>query len=65
MSHPQNTQWLEAAQDNLDSAIDVGNYPLCLDIIADTKDAGFDVTSMKTQLQNTPISKFTIKSPYA
>jgi len=65
MSHKQNTEWLEAAQENLNQAIDSGNYALAKDIIADTFDAGFaeEARAMSVQLRNTPVEKFSVISP--
>lgn len=60
MSHPVNTAWLEAAEENLEVAVAQGNYPAALDVIADVKDAGFDseARTMEYWLKEQPISKF-------
>lgn len=34
-------QWVEAAWDNFEEALSLGNIPFCQDIISDTKDAGY------------------------
>lgn len=66
MSHIENTRWLEAAQENFESAIAGGNLSLAKDIIADTFDAGFatEARAMNIQLRNTPVERFTTRSPY-
>lgn len=60
MSHPVNTQWLEAAEENLETAIEQGNYQAALDVIGDVTEAGFDgeARQMKLVLAETPVSKF-------
>jgi hypothetical protein len=63
MSHKQNDQWLEAAKENFDTAIEEGNYALCKDIIADVQEVSLEAgRSLNEQLRNTPVEKFNIKS---
>lgn len=66
MSHIQNDRWLEAAQENFETALAQGDYAGCKDVIADTQEAGFldAARAMNTQLRDTPISQFAVKSPY-
>lgn len=41
MSHPKNTEWIEAAQENFDEALAAGDAVGCENIIADSRDVGF------------------------
>ena len=67
MSHKVNTEWLEAAKEHLDGAIDEGNYSLCKAILADIRDNGFSVEAAQLEetFREVPLTKFVIKSPYA
>jgi hypothetical protein len=62
MSHPVNTEWIEAAWEHFDGAIEEHNYLLAKDIIADTKDKGFGEGArlMEELLLQQPLSKFII-----
>lgn len=64
MSHIKNTEWLEAAAENYQTAVDAGNYSLAQAVIADTRDAGFSeqANAMESALQLEPVEKFAIKS---
>lgn len=64
MSKQQSIEWLEAADEHFDGAIEEGNYQLARDIIADVNDYGFPNESAELQkrLDNTPISKFAGKT---
>ena len=59
MEH-QNEVWVEAAYETFEGAIEQGNYTLCEDIIADTKDAGFDSVAvrMTEMMHNAPIFNY-------
>lgn len=61
----QNEIWLQSAQENLDQAIDEGNYQLCLDIIEDVFEKGFEPESrtMREQLRNSNLQLFAKVSP--
>lgn len=67
MSTYENTAWLEAAQEGLEQCIANGNYQCALDVIADTKDAGFDREAelMQEVLNNTPVSQFRSEKVYS
>lgn len=62
----KNEVWLEAAWETFQEAVEKGNYSLAKDVIADTKDAGFEnaANTMIEFLRNTPITKFVVKSPF-
>jgi len=45
MSHPKNEQWIEAAIEMFEEAMQDKNLPLMEDIIQDMKDAGFTNTA--------------------
>lgn len=64
MSKQQNVEWLEAADEHFEGAIEEGNYQLARDVIADVFDRGFPNESAELQrrLDETPLSKFAIKS---
>jgi hypothetical protein len=49
----KNEEWLSAAKENFQSALDAGDVSLAKDIIADTFDAGFPdaARSMAAQLK--------------
>lgn len=66
MSTKENDVWLEAAVENFDTAIQIGNYAMAKDIIADTLDRGFtkEAQEMNLVLRNTPVQNFALKSPY-
>lgn len=66
MSHIQNDQWIEAAQENFEESIERGDLPTAKNIIADVFDAGFSnvARAMNLMLRETPISKFAIKSSW-
>lgn len=67
MSHKVNEEWLEAATENFQTAIDQGNYALAQAVIADTRDAGFSsqAEAMEKYLVLTPVEQFAIKSNIA
>jgi len=41
MSHKQNDAWLEAAKENFDEAVSLGNWSLAQNVIDDCRDNGF------------------------
>lgn len=65
MSTQQTAQWLDAALDHFEGALEQRNYELAKDVIADVQDAGFlDVGRRLNEiLRDTPLSQFSIKSP--
>jgi len=65
MSTRENDEWVLAAYENFEQAIEGGNYHLAQDIIADTADAGFEGEAqiMRSQLAITPLNKFLMVSP--
>lgn len=59
----ENEQWLEAARENFDDAIEAGDYALAKDVIADVFDVSPDAARSLTEvLRNTPVEKFHVKS---
>lgn len=62
MSIQQNEIWLEAAYEHFRGALDVGNYPLALDVIEDTRDKGFELEAkiMHNVLMSQTVNLFTI-----
>lgn len=66
MSHKVNEEWIAAAYEHFQGAVEVGNYSLALDIIQDTLDQGFKVegNQMLDELHDLPLSAFAVKSPY-
>lgn len=58
----ENSLWAEVAFQNLEQAIADHDYALAKDIIANTKDKGFDASTMEEVLNNTPVEQFAVKS---
>lgn len=60
MSCNANSEWLEAAKENFEEALEQGDYLLCKDIVADVKWAGFLDTAryMKEVLDESPVKQF-------
>lgn len=60
MSTKPNEEWLAAAQENFQGALDEGNYLLAKAVIADTFDRGFQEAArqMTDNLRNTPAENF-------
>lgn len=62
----ENKDWLEAAKETFDMAVDGGDFETCTLLIADMFDKGFTQESLvlEQQLLSLPISTFAIVSPY-
>ncbi len=62
--HIKNTEWLEAAYENFESAIASRNYNLAQAVIEDTRDKGFtdEASQMEQELKDTPVEQFITKS---
>jgi hypothetical protein len=50
MSHTQNSQWLEAANEHFDEAVSQRNWSLARAVVADIEGYGFDASELRRRM---------------
>jgi len=64
MSHLNNERFVESSQERFEEAIEAGDYILARGIISQVEEAGFDASTLKEALLDSPVQKFISPSPY-